>query len=107
MKYVHDANLTCYAQAGAFNINHFQIERYTYPFTGPEGKVKESVRYAVKEALEARTARGVLGGRLHVELDEDSPGSGRVVDHVPRWSNEKAEPQQLEPDKQTEKKSGK
>src|SRR3990167_2243395 len=86
MKYVHHADLTCLAQAGSFNAGHFQIERYTFPFTGPEGKEKDSVRHAIKEAIEARENRGVSGGRLHVELDEENPGSGRVVDHVPRWT---------------------
>lgn len=96
MKYVHHPDLTCYAQAGAFNAGHFQIERYAFVFAGPENKLKESVRSAVREALEARANRGVAGGRLHVELDEDTPGAGRVVDHVPRWTTAQGEEQSLE-----------
>lgn len=95
-KFVHHPDLTCLAQAVANNVSHFQIERYTFPFAGPEKKIKESVRYAVKEALEARHNRGVSGGRLHVEIDEDEPGAGRVVDHVPRWTTVEGEEQKLE-----------
>lgn len=97
-KFVHHADLTCLAQAGAFNAGHLQIERYTYPFSGPADKTKQSVMFAIKEALAGREARGLLGGRLHVELDEENPGSGHVVDHLPRWSTPEGN-QQLASDK--------
>jgi hypothetical protein len=83
-KYVHDANLTCLAQAVAHDAGHQQIERYTFPFRGPPEGIKEMVRFAVQRALESRRNRGLKSGRLHVELDEDLPGAGRVVDHIPR-----------------------
>lgn len=95
-KFVHHPDLTCLAQAGAFNAGHFQIERYAFPFSGPAEKIKTSVRSAIKEALEARENRSVKGGRLHVEIDEDEPGSGRVVDHVPRWTTVEGEEKKLE-----------
>lgn len=95
-KFVHHADLTCYAQQGSFNAGHKQIERYTFPFSGAPDKIKESVKLAIAEALEARDRRGGLKvGRLHVELDEENPGSGRVVDHLPRF--EQGDQQQEKP----------
>lgn len=84
MKYVHHADLTCLVQAQSFQAQHEQIERYTFPFRGPVDKVKDAVRVAAQLALESRAKRGCRSGRLHVELDEDCPGSGRVVDHIAR-----------------------
>lgn len=95
MAYVMHEDLTCLAQAGGFNAGHFQIERYEFLFEGSEKALKQSVRSAVREAMEAREKRGVQGGRLHVELDSERPGAGRVVDHVPRWSTPDAKVHKL------------
>lgn len=84
MKYVHNPDLTCLAQLICFDANQGQIERYTFPFSAPPGMVKTAVRKAVAAALESRAKRRMTSGRIHVELDEDNPGSGRVVDHLPR-----------------------
>ena len=84
MKYVHHPDLTCLVQAMCFDAEHGQIERYTFPFSASPSNVKTAVRKAVEAALAARRARRMTSGRMHVELDEDNPGSGRVVDHLPR-----------------------
>jgi hypothetical protein len=88
MKYVHHADFTCLTQSISFSAAHKQLERYTFPFSGQDGgdgmAVKSAVRAAVKQALQFRANRGITIGRMHVEMDEDNPGSGRVVDHVAR-----------------------
>lgn len=85
MKYVHHPDYTCLTQYHAFDAGHQQIERYTFPFKAhSEELVKDAIRAATKAAIESRGKRGLSTGRLHVEIDEDAPFSGRVVDHIPR-----------------------
>lgn len=84
MKYVHHPDFTCLSQSIAFSRNQTQTERYEYPFVGPPEHMKANVRIAVYAALEAREKRGISAGRMHVEIDEDNPGGGRVVDNVQR-----------------------
>ena len=82
---MHHADYTCLAQAIAFTAEHRQIERYCYPFkTAPGADEKTSVRSAINAAMEARRKRDIRIGRMHVEIDLDNPGCGRVVDHLPR-----------------------
>lgn len=82
---MHHADYTCLAQKIAFDSAHRQIERYCYPFkTAPGADEKTSVRSAINEAMEARRKRDIRIGRMHVEIDLDNPGCGRVVDHLPR-----------------------
>lgn len=83
--FVHHADYTCLSQAVAFAAEHRQIERYCYPFkTSPGSDEKTAVRAAINEAMEARRKRDIRIGRMHVEIDLDNPGCGRVVDHLPR-----------------------
>jgi len=87
MQFVHHADLTCLAQAASFTAQQQQLERYTFPFAGTPGddfSVKSAVKQAIQRALESRANRGTSTGRMHVELDLDNPGTGRVVDHIAR-----------------------
>lgn len=91
-QYTHHPDYTCLAQVATFNAGHRQIERYTFPFSAVNGKnEKLAVMGAIAEAMESRRKRGMDAGRLHVEMDLEHPGHGRVVDHLPRSEGKSVE----------------
>lgn len=94
MKFVHHPDYTCLTQAKAFDVGQRQLERYTFPFSGVAGddtSIKTAVKVAIQQALESRANRGTNIGRMHVELDDDNPGTGRVVDVIARLEHFPAE----------------